>query len=61
MIDFINDIINGDIAEILGEDLYAPTVAAVAASWAILAFAGAVQVFTNLFAAIYNIRSGRKL
>lgn len=55
MSDFINDILTGDLVEILG-DLYAPTVAAVAASWAVIAFAGIVQAFSNLFLALFNLK-----
>lgn len=54
MIDFVNEIINGNLSEILGE-LYAPTVAAVAATWAILAFAGLIQALTNIFLAVFNL------
>lgn len=60
MINFIQDIFTGDLQEILGDDLYAPTVAAVAASWAILALAGTIEVFKNVFNVIFNLRSGRK-
>lgn len=61
MSDLINTVLNGDLYEILGDELYKPVVAAVAATWSILAFGGAVQVFSNLFAALYNFRTGRKL
>lgn len=62
MSDFISYMFSEDIIQILQDaDLLPPVVAAVAATWAVLAFAGCVQVFSNLFAAIYNIRSGRKL
>lgn len=54
MIDFVNAIISGNLSEILGE-LYAPTVAAVAASWAILAFAALCQAITNIFLAVFNM------
>lgn len=54
MIDFVNAIISGDLSEMLGE-LYAPTVAAVAASWAILAFASLCQALTNCFLAVFNL------
>lgn len=59
MIDFINGILNADIPEILG-DMYAPAVAAVAVSWAIIAFAGAVSVFSHLFEIILNFGGNRK-
>ena len=59
MIDFINSVIDGNLPEILG-DLYTPTVAAVAASWAIIAFGGAVSVFSHLFEIILNFGGRRK-
>lgn len=62
MSDFVYHILTSDIVSILQDaELYAPVVAAVAATWAILAFAGCVQIFSNLFAAIMNLRAGRKL
>lgn len=60
MIDFIQELFTGDLHEILGDDLYAPTAAAVAAAWAILALAGTIEVFKNVFNVIFNVRSGRK-
>lgn len=60
MISFLTDVLYGDLTEILGEELYAPTVAAVAATWAILSFAGCIEVFKNLLAIILNYRSGRR-
>lgn len=61
MSEFVYSILTGNISDLVGEDLYSPVVAAVAATWAILAFAGVVQVFSNVFAAIFNMRAGRKL
>lgn len=62
MSDFVYHILTSDIVQILQDaELYSPVVAAVAATWAILAFAGAIQIFSNLFAAIFNFRAGRKL
>lgn len=61
MSEFVYSILTGNIYDLLGDDLYKPVVAAVAATWAILAFAGVVQVFSNVFAAIFNMRAGRKL
>lgn len=60
MIAFLTDILYGDLTQILGEELYAPTAAAVAAAWAILSFAGCIEIFKNLFAIILNYRSGRR-
>ena len=59
MIDFINGIINADLVELLG-DLYVPAVCTVAVSWAIIAFAGAVSVFSHLFTVILNFGGNRK-
>ena len=53
MINFVDAIISGDIAEILG-DLYAPTVAAVAASWAVIAFGVVADMLGRLFTGIIN-------
>lgn len=61
MSDFVYSILTGNIAEIIGEDLFQPVAATVVAAWAILAFAGVVQVFSNIFAALFNYRAGRKL
>lgn len=57
MSDFIYEIINGNIVEILGDDLYAPTVAVVAASWAILAFAALCDVFRVSMSIIFNLKN----
>lgn len=61
MNDFVSTILNGDLSEVLDPDLYQSTIAAVAASWAILAFGGVVQIFSNLLAVLLNFRAGRKL
>lgn len=47
MTGFILDILNADLAELLG-DLYVPCVAAVATSWAILSLAGSIGIFQHL-------------
>lgn len=60
MNEFVIAILYGDLEELLG-DFYQPVAAAVAAAWAILAFAGVVQVFSNLLAVVLNLRAGRKL
>ena len=59
MIAFLTDVLYGDLEDIL-QELYAPTAAAVAAAWAILSFAGCIEVFKNLLAIILNYRSGRR-
>lgn len=56
MSDFINMILSGDIAELIGEDLLSPTVAAVSASWAILAFAALCDVFRVSMSIIFNLK-----
>lgn len=60
MISFINDVIYGDLTELLDPELYQCIVAAVAATFAVLSFGGVVQIFTNLFSIILNFRSGRR-
>ena len=57
MSDFLSMILTGDIAELIGEDLLAPTVAAVAASWAILAFAALCDVFRVSMSIIFNLKA----
>lgn len=58
MTDMIQTILTGDLAELLG-DLYTPTLAAVAAAWAIIGFGSVAQAFSYIFLAIFNMR-GRK-
>ena len=60
MNDFISYILSADIPAILGEDLLAPTVAAIAATWAIIAFASVAEAFKLLLLAIFNLTGGRK-
>lgn len=59
MITFMTDILYGDLQELL-QELYAPTVAAVAATWAILSFAGCIEIIKNLMSIILNLRTGRR-
>ena len=54
MIEFVNTIISGDLEEIL-QEMYAPTIAAVAASWAILAFAALCNAISNVFLSVFNL------
>ena len=55
--DFINMILGGDIAGLIGEDLLSPTIAAIAASWAILAFAALCDVFKVSMSIIFNLKA----
>ena len=55
--DFINMILGGDIAELIGEELLSPTIAAIAASWAILAFAALCDVFKISMSIIFNLKA----
>lgn len=54
--DFLSTILTGDILELIGEDLAAPTIAAVAASWAILSYAALVDVFRVSMSIIFNLK-----
>lgn len=60
MIEFINSIVNGDIRALIGEDLFAPTVAAIVASWSIIAFGAAASVFSHVLEFILNFRGSKK-
>lgn len=42
MIVFIDDILNGDISELLGEELYAQTIAEIVKWWAVLPMVGII-------------------
>lgn len=55
--DFINMILGGDITALIGEDLLSPTIAAIAASWAILAFAALCDVFKISMSIIFNLKA----
>ena len=54
--DFVSMILSGDIAELIGEELLAPTIAAIAASWAILAFAALCDAFKVSMSIIFNLK-----
>ena len=56
MSDFVSLILTGDIAELIGEELLAPTIAAVAASWAILAFGALCDAFKVSMSIIFNLK-----
>ena len=57
MADFISMILSGDIADLIGDELFAPTIAAVAASWAILAFAALCDAFRVSMSIIFNLKN----
>lgn len=58
MVDFLYNLLNGDIATLLG-DLYVPVCAAVVASWAIIAVGGAMLAFIEMFRVIFSGFGGR--
>ena len=53
----MNMILSGNISELIGEEVLAPTIAAVAASWAILAFAALCDVFRVSMSIIFNLKA----
>lgn len=56
MIIFLDDILNGNIAEILGADLYAETVAKIVVWFAVLPMAGLVLAFALLVVSLFGGR-----
>lgn len=57
MIIFIDNILNGNIADLLGSELYAQTVAEVVKWWAVLPMVGLVLAFALIPASLFG---GRK-
>lgn len=56
MIVFLDDILNGNIAEILGPDLYAETVSKICVWFAVLPMAGLVLAFALLVVSLFGGR-----
>lgn len=56
MIIFIDDILNGNILELLGEELYAETVANVVTAWAVLPMVGIILAFSFLLSSFFRGR-----
>lgn len=56
MIVFIDDILNGNIADLLGSDLYAETISKIVVWWAVLPMVGLVLAFAFV---LYGLFKGR--
>lgn len=54
---FLDDILNGNIAEILGDDLYAETVSHIVQWWAVLPMVGIIIAFSFI---LYGLFGGSK-
>lgn len=54
MLDFISDILSGDLVEILGADLYAETVSKICVWWAVLPMAGIILAFSSLLLGFFG-------
>lgn len=57
MIVFIDDILNGNIAELLGTDLYAETISKIVVWWSVLPMVGIVLAFTLLIVSLFRGKS----
>ena len=56
MIVFIDDILGGNIATILGQDLYAQTVSKIVVWWAVLPLVGIILAFCGVLWALFTRR-----
>lgn len=56
MIVFIDDILNGNIAELLGEELYAQTISHIVECWAVLPMVGLILAFTFVMLGMFRGR-----
>lgn len=54
MIVFIDDILNGNIQSLLGDDLYASTISNVVIWWSVLPMFGIIAVFCFLIASLFG-------
>lgn len=54
MIVFIDDILNGNIAELLGSDLYAETISKIVVWWAVLPMVGLVLAFAFVLFGLFK-------
>ena len=57
MIVFIDDILNGDISELLGEELYKQAVQHIVEWWAVLPMVGIILAFSFILVAMFRGRS----
>lgn len=57
MIVFIDDILTGNIEELLGADLYAETISKICVWWAVLPMVGIILMFSLAVVALFKSRS----
>lgn len=54
MIIFIDNILNGNIQQLLGSDLYAETISKIVIWWAVLPMVGIILAFSFLIASLFR-------
>lgn len=57
MIVFIDDILNGNIEELLGADLYAETISKIVTWWAVLPMVGIILMSSLAVVALFKSRA----
>lgn len=57
MIVFIDDILNGDISDLLGADLYAETISKIVVWWAVLPMVGLILAFAFILFGLFKGRN----
>ena len=57
MIVFIDDILSGNIEELLGEELYAQVIAHIVVWWSVLPMAGIIFAFSILLVSLFRPRT----
>lgn len=57
MIVFLDDILNGNIEELLGSDLYAETISKIVVWWAVLPMIGLILAFCGIIWGLFSKRN----
>lgn len=57
MIVFIDDILNGNISDLLGDDLYAETISKIVIWWAVLPMVGLILAFAFILFGLFKGRN----
>ena len=57
MIVFLDDILNGNIEELLGSDLYAETISKIVVWWAVLPMIGLILAFCGVIWGLFTKRN----
>lgn len=57
MIIFLDDILNGNIEELLGADLYAETISKICVWWAVLPMIGIILAFCGIIWGLFSKRN----